>query len=141
MTTFALSVGTRKDMLPEVQELFLHYYDTNFPAAEVVSRTTPSATSTSTNFLNDKVVYHDYAIVAGRRIKPSSPSGPRRASNSLIQLRVDGTWYVGEIQSILSHFQASGLDPHAEVLREHLLRVRWLKPLRSGVVDTDIWDP
>ena len=56
-------------------------------------------------------------------------------------MRVHGIWYVGEVSSILSHYQAASSDAHAQRLREHVLHVRWLKPLRDGLIDADIWDP
>lgn len=112
----------------------MDYYSTTHPALRLVDRATTSHVDQSTNFLYRRAYLHDYAILNGRKITPSRFNGT--AHNSIVQVFINETWYVGEVVTIMTHRQPSHLNAPIE---EHLINVRWF--VRSTIVDTSLWSP
>ena len=121
-----LSLSQRRDLLG--------VYKRNFRDVPLILSGADNPTGCAV-YLNSSVIFHDYLVLDGRRIVPSSFSG--YAPNSLVQCYINGVRHAGEVAVIISHTQpiAAGRPP----LRQHLIGVRWFK--RDRAFDTSPWDP
>lgn len=98
----------------------------------MVSRTTriTPATAATTNRLAMKAKYHSFIYLDGRRIEPSTKAD--RAPNSIIQMELMGTLFVGQVIGVLSHTQG-------QIGTGTFLQVHWFRS--NPEIDTSAWDP
>lgn len=112
-----------------MQSALLEYYNDAYPEACVCA---PGMSRVENgNHLVLRAKFHTYLIKDGRRITPSS--SPDNAPNSIIQMELDGQIFVGQVISIMQHYQFRIDRPSM------LLHVRWFR--RSIEVSTAEWDP
>ncbi|KAF7359564.1 alcohol dehydrogenase [Mycena venus] len=130
-TRFSMGLGTTKTLPNKLQTQLLQYYHATYPSVCIVDRAADTTGLVDPQFLNSSASFHQHVVLDGRRIKPSTSLD--EAPDSLVQLDLDGTRYVGQVYNILTHNQAGLEDRH------HLLDVRWFE--RHGDFDTSIWDP
>ncbi|KAG1895251.1 uncharacterized protein F5891DRAFT_1194306 [Suillus fuscotomentosus] len=84
-------------------QLIIHYQNTN-PQAHVVSVMTCASTENpDPNYLLTRANFHNYIILDGRCV--ASSSSLVKASNSIIQVDLNDTCYVGQVFTIISHSQ------------------------------------
>ncbi|KAJ7673008.1 hypothetical protein DFH06DRAFT_1174028, partial [Mycena polygramma] len=80
---------------------------------------------------------YDYALLDGRRVSPTTRSKRGSAGSSLIQIRIGGEPYVGEIRVMFRHKQPGIPDSETTILAF----ISWLKPSPETPLDNDsfIW--
>ena len=127
---FSLATGVKKLLSLEQQQLLVNHYHDAYPDVHIVTRTAlyPSAHS---KFIHGQAQFHNYLILDGRRIIPSS--SVTHAPNSIIQADYGDTRYVTQVIDIITHHQP-GIERDAT-----LLNVRWFS--RNENIDTSAWDP
>lgn len=128
-----MSHGTRSYMTPAQQREILDIYAQTHPDLQLMI-SAEGGLPPGWSHLHDSVMLHDYVVLDGRRITPSTFNGP--APDSLIQIQYSGRRWVGEIVVLVTHLQP--ID-NRRTARQHLAGVRWLKPHET--MDTSPWDP
>lgn len=120
----------RDTLTLELQRHVVRYYSETQPDALVCSRST-HIPGDDPNYLDSRATSHSHLILDGRRITPSK--SVIKAPNSIIQIDLNGTRYVGQVIEIFSHKQdrVEGISI--------LLYVKWF--CRLSDVDTAAWDP
>ena len=109
----------------------LDFYTTTHPDAQVLPRHANVEDFDAANFIYTHAKVHDHLVLDGRKIVPSKSF--KNSASSIIQTEIDGTRYVGQVFSIITHKQGS-VDK-----AETLLEVSWFSPLIG--MDTTLWDP
>lgn len=84
------------------------------------------------NFINNRARSHNLARLHGRKIVPSDDIF--HAPNSIIQTRIGGKLFAGQVTDIITHEQR-GVDDVPV-----FLRVKWFEPLPIEVFDVGVWN-
>ncbi|KZS99348.1 uncharacterized protein LAESUDRAFT_718710, partial [Laetiporus sulphureus 93-53] len=126
-----LGAGKRQQLSRAQQKMLLQYYSDHYPLVEIVDISTMSPQQGAV-FLTTTVYVHDYLVLDGRRITPSRGVG-WKAPNSIIQINLGNTRYVGELRAIITHRQVNIQES------QHLVHVEWFIDLAN--MDTSAWEP
>lgn len=127
---FSLGPSTRHFLSVALQKELVQYYWEVHRDAVVCSRTTRTP-GPEPNYIDSRATSHSHLVLDGRRILPSKSAA--KAPNSIIQVELNRTHYVGQVISIFSHHQDRVNDTTV------LLNVEWFRKLSD--IDTSTWDP
>jgi hypothetical protein len=128
---FSLGTASIKTLSADHESSLVKHYNSKYPDLHILHRADDAPINSRPNFLNINARYHSYLILDGRRLIPSKSRS--NAPNSLVQMDLSGTRYVGQVFDILSHTQVAAPSP------QYLLDVRWFKRFQEA--DTSPWDP
>lgn len=84
--------------------------------------------------LQDFALFHDFALLDGRRITPLSRSARELSGSSIVKALIGEDFWYGEVISIFTHAQP-GIANGSQLLAEF----RWMKELPLSPVDDDPW--
>ncbi|KAG1731011.1 hypothetical protein EDB19DRAFT_1641004 [Suillus lakei] len=84
--------------------------------------------------LQEFALFHDFALLDGRRITPLSKSTRESAGSSIVKVSFGEDFWYGEVVNIFSHAQ-HGFVNGTQLLAEF----RWMKELPLSPVDDDPW--
>ncbi|KAG1881234.1 hypothetical protein F4604DRAFT_1922240 [Suillus subluteus] len=113
-THFSLSLAASSSLHLDQQKYLLHFYQTAYLHAHIVSAT--SYSSSSPNFLSSHAQFHNYAIVDGHHIVAFDSRV--YAPNSIVQAEINNKRYVGQVHLIITHWQ-KGVDVDICLLEVH----------------------
>ena len=128
---FSVGPSVLKTLDNDQLKNLLEFYATTHPDAQVLSRYADTHNFDAANFIHTRAKVHDHLILDGRKIVPSKSF--KNSSSSIVQTKIDGTRYVGQVFSIITHKQTF-VDK-----AETLLDISWFSPLIG--MDTTLWDP
>ncbi len=131
-THFATGPGVNRPLTVSEHGLLLEYYTRAHPDANVLSHRHPNPPSNA-NFLYSHANFYNSVILRGRRVVASRSM--TSAPNSIVQIFLDATCYVGQVVQIIGHHQ-TGI-PETIGPEAIFLHVRWFS--RIPMEETNPW--
>lgn len=129
---FLLGLGFIDRLSTEQQRCLVRFYNESHPDANIQARWSTTS-SAATYFLDARAKFHESLILDGRRI--SFCQRVTNAPNSIVQTRLSGTAFVGQVIGIITQ-SPTGIHPASTTL----LQIRWMRRLPSNEFSTELWD-